>query len=72
MPESFQSVCRDFYVNQKLALKMDLPFLGEVPIDLEIRAGCDQGTPLVVGHPDSPQAKAFLQMAQGLKAKLNL
>lgn len=54
------------------AHQMGLPFLGEVPIDLEIRAGSDQGTPLVVGHPDSPQAKAFLQMAQSLKARLNL
>jgi ATP-binding protein involved in chromosome partitioning len=54
------------------AREMDLPFLGEVPIDLEIRAGSDQGTPLVVGHPDSPQAKAFLQMARELKVKLNL
>ena len=34
MPESFQSVCRDFYVNQKLALKMDLPWGREPVLEL--------------------------------------
>ncbi len=54
------------------AQKMDLPFLGEIPIDLEIRAGSDQGTPLVVSHPDSPQSKVFMDMAGALKARLRL
>ena len=54
------------------SLKMDLPFLGEIPIDLEIRAGSDQGTPLVVSHPDSPQSKVFMDMAGALKARLRL
>jgi ATP-binding protein involved in chromosome partitioning len=48
------------------AHKMGLPFLGEIPIDLAIRQGGDEGTPLVAGHPDSPQAKAFLEMARHL------
>ncbi|NBX25096.1 MAG: hypothetical protein EBQ99_03445 [Planctomycetes bacterium] len=34
MAESFQSVCRDFYVNQKLALKMDLPWGREPVLEL--------------------------------------
>ena len=54
------------------AKKMGLPFLGEVPIDLEIRAGSDQGTPLVVSHPDSPQSKVFIQMAAELAGNLKL
>jgi ATP-binding protein involved in chromosome partitioning len=54
------------------AQKMGLPFLGEVPIDLEIRAGSDQGTPLVVSHPDSPQSKVFIQMASALMESLKL
>lgn len=52
------------------AQKMNLPFLGEVPIDLELRAGGDQGTPLVVSHPDSPQSKVFSEMASALKTRL--
>ncbi len=54
------------------ALRMDLPFLGEIPIDLEIRLGSDQGTPLVIGHPESPQSKVFMDMAASLKAQLRL
>jgi len=49
------------------ARRMDLPFLGEIPIDLEIRLGSDEGVPIVVGHPDSPQSAAFLDMARTLR-----
>jgi ATP-binding protein involved in chromosome partitioning len=48
------------------AERMGLPFLGEIPIDLEIRLGGDQGAPLVAAHPDSPQTKAFMDMASRL------
>ncbi|MGA1266851.1 MAG: hypothetical protein ACO32J_06690 [Phycisphaerales bacterium] len=34
MAESFLSVCRDFYVNQKLAMKMDLPWGREPVLEL--------------------------------------
>jgi len=54
------------------ASKMGLPFLGEVPIDLEIRIGSDQGTPLVVSHPESPQSKVFVEMAAELAKNLKL
>jgi len=49
------------------ARKMGLPFLGEIPIDLAIRVGSDEGVPLVAGHPGSPQSAAFLQMARTLR-----
>ena len=42
------------------AARMGLPFLGEIPIDLAIRV------PLVAGHPESPQAKAFVEMVRVL------
>jgi ATP-binding protein involved in chromosome partitioning len=54
------------------ALRMDLPFLGEVPIDLAIREGGDSGQPLVVAHPDSPQSKVFQGMAESLQGVLKL
>jgi len=54
------------------AARMDLPFLGEVPIDLTIREGGDSGTPLVESHPDSPQTLAFTEMARSLAAGLGL
>jgi ATP-binding protein involved in chromosome partitioning len=54
------------------AARMELPFLGEIPIDLGIREGGDAGKPLVEAHPDSPQSKVFLGMAGQLKASLGL
>jgi ATP-binding protein involved in chromosome partitioning len=54
------------------AVRMDLPFLGEVPIDLAIREGGDSGQPLVIAHPDSPQTKVFQGMAETLRGVLKL
>ena len=54
------------------AERMQLPFLGEVPIDLAIREGGDTGRPLVAEHPDSPQTAAFQGMALRLKEALGL
>jgi ATP-binding protein involved in chromosome partitioning len=48
------------------AKRMDLPFLGEIPIDLAIRIGGDEGVPLVAAHPASPQSLAFMDMARKL------
>jgi len=45
------------------AEKMGIRFLGEVPIDLAIRQGGDEGMPVVAGAPDSPQAHAFLTVS---------
>lgn len=54
------------------AARMGLPFLGEVPIDLEICEGSDKGVPIVVGHAGSPQAQVFAGIAKQLQATLNL
>ncbi|MGO4913836.1 Mrp/NBP35 family ATP-binding protein [Pseudogemmobacter sp. W21_MBD1_M6] len=50
------------------AEKLGLPFLGEIPLDLEIRIASDGGAPLVVSKPDSPQAKAFFDLVDTLEA----
>ena len=54
------------------AVRMELPFLGEVPIDLAIREGGDSGQPLVTAYPDSPVTKVFQAMAETLKGVLKL
>ncbi|HUL60740.1 MAG TPA: Mrp/NBP35 family ATP-binding protein [Anaeromyxobacteraceae bacterium] len=48
------------------AQKMGIQFLGEVPIDLAIREGGDQGMPIVASHPDSPQSQAFFTVARNV------
>ena len=54
------------------AARMDLPFLGEIPIDLGIREGGDNGKPLVEAHPESPQSKVFFDIVGKLKAQFAL
>ncbi len=48
------------------AEKLDIPFLGEVPIDPAIRIGGDTGHPIVTSNPDSPQSLAFIEIAKNL------
>lgn len=55
---------------ERAAEKLGIPFLGRVPIDPAIRAGGDTGNPIVIAKPDSPQAKAFREIADKLAAAL--
>jgi ATP-binding protein involved in chromosome partitioning len=41
-----------------------VPLLGSIPLGIEVREGGDSGVPVVVSHPDSPQAKAFRSVAE--------
>jgi ATP-binding protein involved in chromosome partitioning len=52
------------------AARQGVPFLGEVPLFTEIRAGGDEGRPVVVASPADPPAQAFLQIAGQLRAQL--
>jgi ATP-binding protein involved in chromosome partitioning len=44
-----------------------VPFLGEVPIFVEIREGGDSGTPIVVSKPEIASAQAFINIAKSLR-----
>ncbi len=52
------------------AERMGVPFLGEVPLHLDIRSGGDQGTPIVAAAPDSAHAAAFASVADAMWAQL--
>lgn len=41
-----------------------VPFLGEIPLDLDIRLTSDQGTPIVAAQPDSLHAERFREIAR--------
>lgn len=41
-----------------------VPFLGEVPLGMEVRAAGDAGTPIVIADPTSLQAQAFRRVAE--------
>ncbi len=48
------------------AAKLNVPLLGEVPLDIEIRLAGDEGAPIVVSAPESAQAQAFKDIAKNL------
>jgi ATP-binding protein involved in chromosome partitioning len=49
---------------RKEAEKLGVPFLGEVPLDIAIRANSDEGRPVIASMADSPQANALLEIAR--------
>ncbi len=50
----------------KEAQRLGVPLLGQIPIEQALRQSGDEGRPLVVSAPESPAAKAFLEMARRL------
>ena len=46
--------------------RLGVPFLGEVPIEVALRQGGDDGVPLVAAQPQHPAAEAFTAMAAQL------
>ena len=45
------------------AAKINVPFLGEVPLHMDIRKNSDAGTPVVVSQPDGPHAQIYRDIA---------
>jgi ATP-binding protein involved in chromosome partitioning len=56
----------------RTATELDVPFLGEIPIDTRIRVGGDQGTPIVVMDEQSQQAQTIRSIARNLAAQLSI
>jgi ATP-binding protein involved in chromosome partitioning len=57
---------------EQLAAKMEVPFLGRVPIYQPIREGSDAGVPLVIAEPASAAAHAFLTVAERTAAQVSI
>jgi ATP-binding protein involved in chromosome partitioning len=56
---------------EQLATEYDVPFLGSVPLDPQVRVGGDQGRPVLVQAPQSPAAKALVEIAQRVAARVS-
>jgi len=52
------------------ARRLGAEFLGEVPLDLEIRQTSDGGRPITVSDPENPHAVVFRQMAARIWEKV--
>lgn len=55
-----------------LAERYGIPFLGSVPLGIEVREGGDSGMPVVVGQPNSPQAKALREVAERIAQQISI
>jgi ATP-binding protein involved in chromosome partitioning len=51
---------------KKLADELGLNFLGEIPLNTDIRIGGDEGKPVVLGHPNSEESQQFIKTAINL------
>ena len=50
---------------------LGVPFLGEVPLEMAIRATSDDGTPIVASQPNSQHAAHYQQIAKRLMKQLD-
>jgi ATP-binding protein involved in chromosome partitioning len=57
---------------ERLAKESGVPFIGAIPMDPAVRAGGDEGKPVVVTQPDSAVAKALQQITKDLAAKVSV
>jgi ATP-binding protein involved in chromosome partitioning len=57
---------------QTLAARYSVPFLGAVPLGIEVREGGDNGVPVVVSQPDSPQAQAFRKVTEEVARQVSI
>ena len=57
---------------RKEAQRRNLNFLGEVPLDTNVRIGGDSGVPILIGQPDAPVAQALSQVAGNMAARISV
>ena len=57
---------------RRKAEEMNVPFLGEIPIGLQVREDGDAGKPVVLAHPDTPEANALREIARTLAGRISV
>lgn len=57
---------------EELARQADVPFLGAIPMDAEVREGGDRGAPIVITHPEAAAARALRAIAEAIAARLSV
>ena len=56
---------------KKEAQESKIPFLGEIPIDTNLRIQSDNGIPALIDNPDGEISKKFISIAKNLKRSLD-
>jgi ATP-binding protein involved in chromosome partitioning len=57
---------------ERLAQMTGVPYIGAIPIDPQVRIGGDEGLPVVISHPDSPVAKAIVDISEKIAAQVSI
>ncbi len=57
---------------RKASQDMQVPFLGEIPLEGEICEGGDDGRPVLIRNPHSPVADVFRRLAGNLAARVSV
>src|SRR5499427_838557 len=57
---------------EKMAQELGVPFLGGIPIYQPIREGSDAGVPLLISEPESPAARAIVEVAERAAAQISI
>src|SRR5205085_12413191 len=55
---------------QKLSDELGIGFLGEIPLNKNVRIGGDEGMPIVLKMPESLEAVQFLDIARNIVSKI--
>ena len=50
------------------AEELDCPFLGGIPLTMQIRETSDEGTPIMIADPENAEAQAYLAIARQIAA----
>jgi ATP-binding protein involved in chromosome partitioning len=56
---------------RKEAERLGVPFLGEIPLDMNLRERSDSGQPIVATEPDSPHSLVYRDIARQVWASLS-
>ncbi|MEJ2560419.1 MAG: Mrp/NBP35 family ATP-binding protein [Anaerolineae bacterium] len=57
---------------REMCVRWDIPFLGDVPLDPQVRKSGDEGQPVVLRVPDSPAGQALTRIAEELMARISV
>ncbi len=57
---------------KETALEKEIPFLGEIPLHLDIRTHADAGTPIVLAQPDECHARIYMDIAKSLADNMKI
>jgi ATP-binding protein involved in chromosome partitioning len=57
---------------EKASQELEVPLIGCVPLEMNVRQGGDRGIPIVVAQPESASAQALVDIAKSVAAKVSV